>query len=330
LHNAASDDIRLNQLATAASIGATVSRTDFRWDMIEATDSSGYDWSLYDTIVGEVHDAGIESLVFTVLGSPTWHNGGAEINDIPGTGVDATFNTWVDGFELFITDAVARYKPGATGNPDSLDIYWELWNEPNLGSFWDGTGTPSANGTQYGTWYKAIYEAIVAEHAAAKVAFGSISGWYNLGVDDRIGLLFLKDAVAVGGLQIDYLAFHGYVSGNESIDYIASNKNLFSDILTAYDTLCAKGFPDAKLLITEFGWPDTITGTTTAQAEYLTDSFTRIATYWGGFVEMALWYRDWDFSGGDFGLYSAMPAYPDTPTVKTAAANFEAFAGDYA
>lgn len=99
-------------------------RIDFNW--INAEPKKGvFDWSVFDAIVDGANARGLR--VLAVIGyAPAWASAGdklgdGSINDVP-----------IDGaYAAFVTAAVKHFEGRVT--------HWELWNEPNLDGFFEGT-----------------------------------------------------------------------------------------------------------------------------------------------------------------------------------------------
>ena len=117
-------------------IGARVLRVHLQWGgkrgvarrrPVDATDPDdpAYDWRIYDRVVLEAADAGVD-VMFTVFGTPPWANGGAPPTRAPRNAVRLT---------EFVYAAAWRYsgefvrRDGTILPPVRL---WTAWNEPNL------------------------------------------------------------------------------------------------------------------------------------------------------------------------------------------------------
>jgi hypothetical protein len=95
-------------------------RADVLWSLIEP-ERDVYDWSVYDALVDRLESRGLR--IYAGLGStPGWATSGSETNGVPDDS-----DEWREICYL----AARRYA----GRIDA----WGLWNEPNLGRFWQGT-----------------------------------------------------------------------------------------------------------------------------------------------------------------------------------------------
>lgn len=98
-------------------------RVDFDWFRIEP-DEGRFDWRDTDRVVETAWSRGLEILA-TIAYTPSWASsrpGAPTIADPP-----ASPALWTG----FVREAVRRYR--------NRIRYWQLWNEPNLTEFWNGT-----------------------------------------------------------------------------------------------------------------------------------------------------------------------------------------------
>lgn len=164
----------------ALSLGASWNRWPLYWDRIE-TAPGVFDWSNYDRqVVDDLrHGLTIDAIL---LGRPGFR---AEENriqgmyepifsdgsDLPGEGKTLNpANPWA----VFVYEAVQRYKPGgilarqATLPAGKGITVWEVWNEPDLPTFWNAT---------YRDYARLLKVAYISAHYAdpnAQVMFGGL------------------------------------------------------------------------------------------------------------------------------------------------------------
>lgn len=117
-----STDVGMN---ATRDTGAKWVRVDFNWLDAEPTAAGQYDWSRFDAIVNAAQARSLNVLAVLAY-TPTWASqankkGDGSTNDVPKPGTYAPF----------VTAVVNRYK-GKISN-------YEIWNEPNLGDFFEGT-----------------------------------------------------------------------------------------------------------------------------------------------------------------------------------------------
>jgi len=108
------------------SLGVSWVRLDANWWVLEPN-SGTYNWTALDAAVNDAVASGL-SVYLTLAYTPDWvtrhgDTDGWHGNDVPDDSLD-----WAD----FVSVAVAHYRAlGVT--------HFGIWNEPNLGGFWEGT-----------------------------------------------------------------------------------------------------------------------------------------------------------------------------------------------
>lgn len=171
-----------------------------------------YDWAAYDRIALEANSRGIR-LLFTILGTPRWANGGRGWSYPPSS---------PSALQLFAFAAASRYsgqyaRPSESGFPQLLPrvALWTAWNEPNL-NFYLRVGRSSrvAYATAAGRAYARLCNAVMrGVHAAQtgmsgeKVACGVTSPRKKEGPRSTGPLEFLLALKRAGG-RFDVYAHH--------------------------------------------------------------------------------------------------------------------------
>ncbi len=124
--------------------GINLLRISFGWDAIESSKDK-YNWLFWDDFVKmAVEDYGI-TLVPYICYMPQWNS----------TGAKDTLFFWnyppknYDEFGEFMYDLVNRYKPWIKS--------WELWNEPDISIYWQGTTEQFAKFVKIGS--EAVHKA---------------------------------------------------------------------------------------------------------------------------------------------------------------------------
>lgn len=199
-----------NRYDNAHASGARWNRWPMYWHTIELN-SDNFTWADHDAVIsadiaeGFILNAilmGIPGFYFdgdraipNTLHEPIFSDG----TDIPGPEKSININNkWAQ----YIYRAVDRYRPGgvlatAQGWPEGAGIsYWEIWNEPDLTYFFDGTKA------EYARMLKIGY--LVAHHADpnANVISGAMA-------NNFADLNYYKDVLGI--IQNDPLAEeHGY------------------------------------------------------------------------------------------------------------------------
>jgi hypothetical protein len=292
--------------------------------------NGAYDWSRPDDLVAQSLKRGLK-VMFTITGSATAINGGANRQVIPGTGTDATFTTWKDKMANFATACATRYKAGNAGNPSGVDIYWEVWNEPNLGASWNNTAAGGADAAQYAAFYQSQYAAIKAVDASAPVLFGGLSSWTATGGGSLAGEAFLRAANTAGVGTVDYVSIHPYENSANAITEQSAFVNHFDDIPHVRDVANELGFTSAQLIMSEFGWQSN-----TSQADQASKTqaaLDRIRDYYASLADMWVFFiLDTDVPPETWlhAIYNNVSSTEGTDaTAKTVAATFHDTLGAY-
>src|SRR6185503_5852552 len=125
---AASLGLNVHQSSTvgpAATKGASLGivRIDANW--LDAEKAQGQlDFTLFDQVVDAAKSKNLEVLAVLAY-TPAWASTGDTMNDGPNNDVPQA-----GAYAAYVTAAVNHLKDRVT--------YYELWNEPDLGQFWEG------------------------------------------------------------------------------------------------------------------------------------------------------------------------------------------------
>ena len=99
-------------------------RVDMNW--LDAEPASGsYNWTLFDTQVANAAARGL-SVLAVLAYTPAWASAGDTKSDGPNNDVPMA-----GAYASFVSAAVTHFAGKIT--------HYELWNEPNLAQFWEGT-----------------------------------------------------------------------------------------------------------------------------------------------------------------------------------------------
>ena len=164
-------------------------------------------------------------------------------SDTPGPGKSINpDNRWA----YFVNAAVNRYKPGGTlaqqqGWNDARGVrYWEIWNEPDLDTFFTGTVT------DYARLLKVGYLAARAADPQAQIVLGGMVHWQKSNWFSALLNLIKTDPSAVANHYfMDKVAVHNYFWAWQTFGY------LFPDRAQ----LDSHGLQDVELWLTETGVP---------------------------------------------------------------------------
>jgi len=274
-----------NHVAKLQEIGAQVSRNDFLWHQIEATQGV-FAWGTSDSVVDSLLGAGIEPLM-VIWGSPAWANGSSDPSVVPTS--DPQLSFWLDHYRAFIRALATRYKGRVN--------HWELWNEPNILDFWK---PPSID--VYARWASAVESEIRAIDPNARVAYGSLT---NLEVawDEISGEEFLRGLYA-RGISPRIVSVHPYAYGNEPPEEggPGDGKDTFRDVVTMRQVMLENGGESGVIWITEYGWwagpsyfNPSVSLTEGQQADYLGRSLALVRSW--PYVTRVIWCLDWDRPG---------------------------------
>jgi hypothetical protein len=240
-------------------------RYDFSWRSVEAAGKGAYNWAVQDYAVAEANARGLH--IYAGLGyTPTWASSNSlhRPQDRPTNNQD-----WYD----YVYAAVSRYKGSIK--------YWEMWNEPNLTQFWNGTRA------QYIQLFKVGADAAHAADPDCMVLGPEIS---SAGPAST----WMTDLLQQAGNKIDIISFHQY-DGND----IPSGRLAGMDAM--HNTIVNLGYGNKPIWITESGFRADAAGMTEQkQADYLTQTLTGItARPW---IKKFFWYQLWEGATETYGL----------------------------
>jgi hypothetical protein len=218
-------------------------REGFDWNRVEPR-KGWFDWAVIDQAVeiARAHNVGLAGVLAY---SSAWASSAP--SSAPSAERQFYPPTHVADYAAYARAVVHHYK-------DRVHV-WEIWNEPNLATFW----RPAPNAGAYTTMLKAAAAAIRAEDPSATILVGGLAA-------ADVG--FMKGIAAAGGwTSFDGMAIHAYVGPQPETSMIP----VWLDNVRAYvDSIGHK-----PIWITEFGW-STYTGSGTGyigvsearQAEY--------------------------------------------------------------
>ncbi|PID87278.1 MAG: hypothetical protein CSB13_00210 [Chloroflexi bacterium] len=241
------------QYQKGLSTGATWDRWPLYWNQIEKNPGV-FDWSYQDNAVKGVINHGL-NLNAILLGTPGFYHTNQSANQPPHPAPDLPLHSplsldevqtgvplgldepiFTDGSDIpgadkqindnnkwarFVATAVNRYKPGGSiakidGWPEGVGVtHWEMWNEPDLTHFWDGSAA------DYARLLKVGY--LAAKHADphAVVLFGGLADVYS----SRYEIPYLNDVLELfdqDSMAPAYNYFHDIVAlHNYSYSYRA-------------------------------------------------------------------------------------------------------------
>lgn len=165
-----------------------------------------------------------------------WHANGCPPTD---------YDKWHFLVKGTVEHLVARY-----GLEEVKTWYFEVWNEPNLGSFWRGTQE------EYFRLYEVSVDAVKSVCPDLRVGGPSTSG-----ADFRHGLTYLKEFIVFcenKNLPVDFFTAHPYptywpldVDGNEQMGYM--KKEICTEFINNMKQIVsASRYAEAELHLTEW------------------------------------------------------------------------------
>ncbi len=239
------------ELDDLVSLGVGWIRFDIDWSEIQPHSSEQYNWRNIDRIVAAAAERDIQ-LVATLTYTPPW----ARVEGCYSSKC-APADPWQ--FAHFANQAANRYAPRGVE-------HWEIWNEPNLVSFWK----PEPHVGDYVLLLRTSYNAIKSEDEDAVVMSGGLGPIANSN-GNIAPLTFVAEMYNQGGGDyFDALAFHPYTfpvppsynkTWNAWSQMSATNPSIRS-IMTAH------GDAHKKIWLTEFGAPTGGPGTRATMENY--------------------------------------------------------------
>lgn len=274
-------------------LGVSWIRYEFNWSFIEP-EKGVFDWSNYDKVV---RDAGARNMhVLALLTySPKWESGSRNQYYAPKD---------LENWEHFVKAAVERYKPGGAfskqeGNNNAYGVtHWEIWEEPNLPSFWK----PAPRADDYVELLQRANRVIRAEDPNAVIAIGGLSSG---GEGENTPVSFLEKMYTQGAKDcFDIVSVHPFI-------FPQAPKDVPGFIAPVRALMNRQGDDKKPIWITSFGYRTTGEVTETGQARYVKDIYDELRK---GYVEAMFWFNLRDFSSEDtFGLlredFSRKPSF---------------------
>jgi polysaccharide biosynthesis protein PslG len=238
-------------LDDAVALGTRWIRVDLAWSDVQYQSAGSYDWSGFDRVV---HAARARNLgVLPILAyTPAWARPA-------GCDSDKCAPADANAFASFAAAATRRYAPQGVHS-------WEIWNEPNIGGFWQ----PAPDIAQYVGLVRAVVPAIKGTDSAATVVSGGLAPAPSSG-GDISQIDYLTGFSNLGGPQlVDAIGYHPYsfpVPPAYDADWnawaqIAATPRSFQSVLAAH------GYAGKKIWITEYGAPTNGPGLGATASDY--------------------------------------------------------------
>jgi hypothetical protein len=240
-------ELEPGEAARMRAAGIDSVRIWLSWAAVEASRGTE-DWSQSDGSIADLASAGLTPLPY-IFGSPTWVARG-EGTACPRTGCAAyppRSAEMRDELARFAAAAVARYGPDGSFWTDHPEVpyhpvgTWQVWNEPNLLSYY----LPRIDAAAYGRLFRDVARAIHDEDPEAEVVIGGLSGSRtNPRRESLTSFLRRFYRVREVASAVDGIAIHPYHPRPEGVyEQIAAARK----VARAHD-------PAFSLWITEIGW----------------------------------------------------------------------------
>ena len=287
------------ELMTNAGIGSV--RVWFSWAQVERQ-RGDYDWGLVDATVSANAGGGLATLPF-LFGTPTWAaaDDGQSCEGEDCVSFAPRSNETRSAFAEFAAAAVRRFGPGGSfwnqhGGLSYRPIEtWQVWNEPNLSSFY----RPAADPFAYASLVEAAAAGIRSEDPDALILLAGVTGT-RTNAKRVSSTTFLTQLYSVAGIaaRFDGIAVH---------PYNRRARGVIDQIKAARAIASAHG-DDAGIWVTEVGWASAgkrrwgLVKSPSGQARLLRLTYTRlldVGERWG--VRAVYWYAWRDTERGQSG-----------------------------
>lgn len=259
-------------------LGLKWTRIAIDWPNVQSTQGGAYSWTQYDTLLARLAAKNIRPIILC-SGSTPWSRDPATV---PPAGWEAVVPPTLDmdGFASFCAAVANKY---AAQNP-----VLEIWNEPNIPSFW----RPGPNVADYTTLLKKAYTAIKAVQPSLTV----ITAGLTLGWDDGttvVATTFLAGIYSNGGKNyFDGVGWHPYQWHNVgSAPYTPGGAadatqpwyQMYGTANSARTQMTAQGDSAKKIWCTEYGahtsFEDQVSATDAQQASLYTAAVQQWSSY---------------------------------------------------
>jgi hypothetical protein len=222
-------------------------RAWFSWAQVERQ-RGDFNWGPVDQTVATNARAGLTTLPY-LFGTPAWAAGldGWYCEPDDCVRLPPRTDESRQGFAAFAAAAVKRYGPGGTFwrqrtelRPMPIEV-WQIWNEPNLSSFWG----PAVDPISYGKLVETAASAIRAVDPEAQILLAGLTGT-KTNAKRMSSARFLNQLYTLPGVMdaFDGIAVHPY---NRTARGTLAQVQRVRRIADAHGD-------DSALWVTELGW----------------------------------------------------------------------------
>jgi O-antigen ligase len=229
----------------------SIQQAGFKW-VRQEFDWQKTDWGAADQLISAVQGRGLKLVAaFTGEAAPL-----------------------AEAFAVFVANFVRRYG-------DRVDVY-QIWDEPNLESAWDGNPNPA----EYARLLQISYSAIHAADPTAIILLAGLAPTIETGPKNISDVLYLRQLYELGAQPyFDAVAGKPYGFNTSPNDRTVEASTLnFSRLILLREEMIAHGDGDKFLWSSHFGWSNrpSIWGqvTATQQIEYTRMAFERASNEW--------------------------------------------------
>ncbi len=214
-------------------------RFDIDWSSVQGLNSTIFDWTAIDNLISAANSHHIK-LMPVIDSTPPWARP-----------ANCTSNKWCppadnNAFANFAKAVVQRYTPQGVHT-------WEIWNEPNINSFWQS----GPNSSAYANLLTATYNAIKSVDSSATVISAGLAPAATQG-STISPVDFLTSMYQAGAKNyFDAVGFHPYSFPAMPSYYAVWNawSQMSSTPTSLRSVMSANGDSAKQIWLTEYGAP---------------------------------------------------------------------------
>ena len=211
-------------------MGFRIVRRGVYWGRVEA-ERGTYDFAFYDAPMDKARELGLTVVVTLFGGNKLYDNAGEKGGIVTEEGRR--------GFAAFAAAAAAHWR--------GRDVVFEIWNEPNVRTFWRKTGTHNSEefAAEYSALVKEVVPAMLRADPGCFVVAGSVSNYWEPSYQ------WTEHCFRNGVLKSGIRGWSVHPYGVKSPEDFAAGHARMRALLKQY------GAPDMPLLDTERGFTAT-------------------------------------------------------------------------